>query len=121
MSTRKRVYTLKADGSVKVADLANKSQANFEQYQAQLYVDGLTGDFTFGSGTLTVQTSPDATGARKADLLDGNGAAITFGSTDAFTHKQIQLALPSVSTDAPSVWLTLSGATSPDIEITIID
>ena len=107
MTNRNRTYNLTADGSTFIG----KAQSPDRLYTAYLSISG-----TFGSGTVTVQTSADG-GTTKLDLEDA-GSAIT---ATADKNLNIQIPATSFSDDAAEVYLTVSGSSSPDIDVVVID
>lgn len=71
----------------------------------------------FGGGTLTLLISPDG-GTTKVALSDASGTAIS--KTTAGTVN-IRLGIGGTLTDAPIIYATLVGSTTPTLTVTLFD
>ena len=108
--------TVSADGNT---DATWKGLRKETPNRATVWVFGGGGN-DFGSGTVTLQASPDS-GTTFFDILDQTGTAITF-TADGFANFELQ-----GNSDASKVGeqvvirLALTGSTSPTIKYIIDD
>jgi hypothetical protein len=62
-----------------------------------------------------LQLSPDG-GTTKIDLKDASNTVVSFTADEA---RNIQLGVPSTNTETLELYATLSGASNPDLNITL--
>jgi len=102
--SRHDLGTLTADGSTTGRKIYNSRMGKEDTYN--VYVFG-----TFGSGTVTVETSPDS-----------GTTYVSVGSDGVFTaNGQVQLTLKSDAETPVLIRATIAGSTSPDVDITLFD
>lgn len=99
--------TITADGDTDIQLFNNRKGALPD---ISVYV---TGDF--GSGTLTVTSSPNG-GSVFVPVKDQNGNAISLTDDDLFNVR-----LMSDATNPAIIRFSLSGSSSPDIDVDIFD
>ena len=73
--------------------------------------------FNSGSGTATVQVSPDG-GTTKYTVVDTSGVDIT-GTANAY-HNFV-LGIPNKNSDAINIYADLTGGSSADIDVILYD
>jgi len=107
----KHTAEITADGTVALANI-NKP-ANADKYFATIMISGST----FGSGTVTIQASPDG-GVTKITVPDSTG--VDFSATAA-TIRNIELGCGSSNGDFITLYAVMTGSTNPDVTITVFD
>lgn len=98
------------------SDATNTQIAVLNKSRDVMSPDGVRVDAygDFGSGTLTFSYSPDG-GTTKISLKDGvGGTAISFTASESFVWSG-----PIYSDPAIILYATLSGSSSPDIDIKV--
>lgn len=71
----------------------------------------------WGGGTITYKISPDG-GTTKIALQDASGTSITSTADDNFT---VNLANGSRNSDAPKLYASMAGATTPNVNVVLYD
>jgi hypothetical protein len=107
--------TVSADGNT---DISWKPARKETPNRATVWVYGGGGN-DFGSGTVTLQGSPDG-GTTFIDIPDQAGTAITF-TADGVTNFELYGNADPVSSEVVQIRLALAGSTSPTIRYIIDD
>lgn len=107
--------TVSADGNT---DIDWKPARKESPNRATLYVFGGGGN-NFGSGTVTLQASPDG-GTTFIDVPDQAGASITF-TANGMTNFELYANGDPVAGERVEIRLALAGSTSPTIRYVIDD
>lgn len=97
-------------GGVKICNVVRNR--NLQEWRGLLMAYG-----TFGSGTVAWYISPD-NGTTLIAMTDLTDAAITMTTAKAYDSS---LTTGSKNTDKISIWVVLSGATSPALNIVVYD
>lgn len=105
----KYTATITADGSTQLAVIQRRKDA--PRWMGTVSLSG-----TFGSGTYTLQWSPDG-GTTKISIPDANG---TTGYTAA-TVLNLDLGNGSHLTDSPILYVLCAGSTNPSVTVTLFD
>jgi len=107
--------TVSADGNT---DITWKPARKETPNRATVYVFGGGGN-DFGSGTVTVQVSPDG-GTTFIDIPDQSGTAITF-TANGVTNFELYGNGDPISTGSVQIRLALAGSTAPTVRYVIDD
>jgi hypothetical protein len=107
----KYTATFAADAAnTKICDVIRRHDA--QEWFATVYIYG-----TFGSGTVTLFSSPDG-GTTKVPLKDASNTAISATTAGMFN---VRLGDGNKNTDAPIIYATLAGSTNPALTVAIFD
>lgn len=107
--------TVSVDGNI---DLNWKPARKEMPNRATVYVFGGGGN-NFGSGTVTLQASPDG-GTTYIDIPDQSGVAITFTVNGMINFELYANANP-IAAERVKIRLALSGSTAPTVRYIIDD
>ena len=91
----------------------DRRKVDANAWQATVFIDG-----TFGSGTVTIQYSPDQ-GTTKITGKDFTGTALSATANAVFTTQP--MGNGAANSDFISVYATMSGATSPSVSVILFD
>lgn len=106
----KHTKLLAANGDVHLADVIRRRDA--QSFGATVFFQG-----TFGSGTATLQISPDG-GLTKHTVFDENGDDIVFTQAG---YANFVFGNASDNAGDLSLYVNLAGATSPSLSIILFD
>lgn len=109
----KHIKNITANESVLIG-VANKT-AERDRYFATVSVIGGGGN-NFGSGTVTIQYSPD-NGTTKIDVLKPDESALTFTANGG---RNVELGYGN-SQNGIELYATMTGSTSPDVDVIVHD
>jgi len=105
-----KVTTITADGDYAIATVHRRNQAS--SYMATVNAGG-----TWGGGTITWKASFDG-GSTKYTLKDQSGADVTSLANDMFN---VNMGNGTTLTDAPILYASMSGSTSPSLTVTVVE
>lgn len=111
----KHTAVLDADESVKIASV--ERGANLDAYEVTVFAVGRAATNGFGGGTVTIQASPDG-GTTKVTLKDVGGTTVSITSDDVYN---IRLGYAGKLGEEIELYATMSGSTSPTVDITAFD
>lgn len=110
----KHTAQLTADESVKICSVSRGTE--MDAYEVTVFaVDG--GGNGFGSGTVTIQASPDG-GTTKVTLKDVGGTTVSITADDVYN---IRLGYAGKLGEEIDIYATMSGSTSPTVDIVAFD
>ena len=89
-----------------------RKKRDFSSWLASVFIDGV-----FGGGTVTLQASPDS-GTTLTNIKDKNSQSISLNSAAVVP---VEFGCGSHNDDIILLYATLSGATSPTVNITVFD
>lgn len=110
----KHTATLDQDASVALCEVHRT--VGLDIFEATVLVYG-TGGNNFGSGTVTLQASPDG-GTTKINLRDVAGTLVNIVDNDAYN---IRLGNGNSLGDSITLYATMAGATSPSVQVDVFD
>ena len=86
--------------------------SDMDAYEITVFVTG-----SFGSGTVTIQASPDG-GTTKVTLRDVAGTIVSITDNDVYN---IRLGYAGKLGEEIQLYATIAGATTPDVDVTSFD
>jgi hypothetical protein len=106
--------TISADGTVAVCNVHKPNGLDF--WRASVYITGAGGN-NFGSGTVTLQSSPDG-GTTKVTMKNLSGTTYSATSNDSVN---LSLGSGATNSDAIKVYAVMTGSTNPSVTVTVKD
>lgn len=110
----KHTATIDANESVKLCEVQRST--GLDLFEATVMVYGGGGN-NFGSGTVTLQASPDG-GTTKINLRDVAGTLVSITDDDAYN---IRLGNGNNLADTITLYATMAGATAPTVQVAVYD
>ena len=109
----KHTALLDDNESILIASVSRGTE--MDRYEISVFV-GLTGD-DFGSGTVTIQASPDK-GVTKTTLKDVAGTVVSITENDIYN---ISLGYAGKLGQEIDIYATMAGGTTPNVNIVAFD
>jgi hypothetical protein len=106
----KHTATIDANESVEICSVSRGT--DMDAYEVTVFATG-----AFGSGTVTIQASPDG-GTTKVTLKDVGGTTVSITQDDVYN---IRLGYAGKLGEEIKLYATMQGATDPDVAITAFD
>jgi hypothetical protein len=107
----KHTVSIDADESVKICSVGRACDAS--GYNITVFATG-----GFGSGTVTIQASPDS-GTTKVTLKDVAGSTVSITSDDVYNIKDLGYA--GINGEEIEIYATMSGSTTPTVTVAAFD
>lgn len=106
----KHTAVIDANESVEICTVSRGT--DMDAYETTVFATG-----TFGSGTLTLQASPDG-GTTKVTLKDVGGTTVSITADDVYN---IRLGYAGKLGEEIKIYATMQGATNPNVVVTAFD
>lgn len=106
----KHSVTIDADESVKICSVGRGTGK--DAYEVTVFAYG-----SFGSGTVTIQASPDA-GTTKVTLKDVAGSTVSITTPDVYN---IRTGFAGINGQEIELYATMSGSTTPSVTVDAFD
>lgn len=107
----KYTVTISGNGDTQICNIKRPSGA--DNWVGTVFIYG-----TFGSGTITLQLSPNA-GTTKITAKDSSGTAVTATANDI---RVIPVSgTGSSNSENISIWVNMAGSTSPSVTVEVWD
>ena len=110
----KHTQQLTDNTSVKICSVSRGT--DMDAYEVTVFAVGGGGN-NFGSGTVTIQASPDG-GTTKVTLKDVGGTTVSITTDDVYN---IRLGYAGKLGEEIELYATMQGATSPTVDIVAFD
>ena len=107
----KHTENLTSDTSIKICSAGRGT--HMDAYVVTVFADG-----NFGGGTVTIQASPDS-GSTLVTLKDQGGTTVSITADDVYAIGPLGYA--GRNGEEIEIYATMSGSTTPDVNITAFD